>query len=488
MKAKHIAVIALIAIATACSDDTLNIGNTLIAENDKLEVTAATYNAQSRTIIADSVLSRSNICYFGRIIDPETDAAVTSEFMTQFHILETIQLYSDDKIISREDGMAVADSCRIELYFNNPSTACDTLAPMKLRVYELSKPMDEAEVYYSNYDPIERGYIRTGGLTTDKMFSYSDQTIVGERKSSASDYSYSNYIYIPLNMPYTDREGVTYKNYGTYIIQQYQRHPEYFKNAYQFIHNVCPGFYFQILDGYGFYTQVPDMALRFYYTVNNNDSVFATNIALAGTEEVLQTTKIANDNEAIRQLAADNSCTYIKSPAGLFTEVTMPVDEIKAGHENDSLLAAKVSFMRINNKEQSKYSLGVPTNLLLLPKDSLYSFFEHKSLNDNKTTFYTTFSSSANAYTFNNISSLITAMYNRRRQGMQADSRWEENHPNWNKVVLVPVTLTTVAINSSTLTTDLAHDMSITSTKLAGGSNNANSPIEISVVYGQFKK
>lgn len=319
VKVKHIAVIACMAIATSCNDDTLNIGNTLTADNDKIEAASATFSAQSRTIIADSVLSRSTTCFFGRIMDPETGISVTSEFMTQFYIQETFSLHPDSQIVSRENGRAVADSCQIELYFNKPSSACDTLAPMKLRLYELARAMDDGMVYYSNYDPVEKGYIREGGLTTDKMFTYADQAIYNLRKQSAEDESYANFIHVPLNKPYTDRQGVTYKNYGTYIIQQYQQHPEYFKNAYQLTHHICPGFFFQIRDGYGFYSQVPVVALRLFYTVSVNDSVYATNKALAGTEEVLQTTKIDNDGEAVRRMAADNSCTYIKSPAGLFT-------------------------------------------------------------------------------------------------------------------------------------------------------------------------
>ena len=494
MRLKYITVVALTAITISCSDDTLDIGNSLTAETDKLDLTTATYTVQTRTIIADSVLSRSNICYFGRIMDPETGATVTSEFMTQFHTLETFSTYPDNQIISRLNGMAVADSCRIELYLDKPSTACDTLAAMKLRVYEMEKPMEEGVVYYSNYDPIEKGYIRTDGLAKDKMFSYADQELTYERSVSKSNQQYPNYTYIPLNDEYKDKEGVTYNNYGTYIIQQYLTHPEHFANSYQFIHNVCPGFYFQIQDGYGFHSQVPDMALRVYYNVvNDNDSVIHTDFPLAGTEEVLQTTRISNDIDVISQMAADNTCTYIKSPAGLFTEVTLPVNEIKGSHTNDSLLAAKITFQRINSTLHDQQVLDIPSYLLMVPKDSLYSFFEKNKLPDNRQSFYTNYAGAAsattspNGYTFNNISSLITDMYNTREKGLAYDVTWEEKHPNWNKVVLVPISITTSSSSSSATITDVDHNMAITSTRLVGGSNNPRDPIQISVVYGQYK-
>jgi len=492
MRLKNLTVVAMAAIAVSCSDDTLSIGNSLTEETDKVEVNTATFDVQTRTIAADSVLSRSNVCYFGRIMDPETGASVTSEFMTQLHILESFATYPDKQIVSRKDGMAVADSCRLELYFDKPSTAADTLAAMVLRVSELDKPMEEGVVYYSNYDPEERGYLRHDGLVKEKPFSYADQTLLAERYKNSTSAAYKHFTYIPLNDEYTAKDGTTYSNYGTYIIQQYLNHPEYFTNTYQFVHNVCPGFYFQVADGYGFHCQVPDMALRIFYTVvNDKDSVYTSEIPLAGTEEVLQTTRIHHDNEVMQELTTDNSCTYIKSPAGLFTEVTLPVTDIKNAHPGDSLLSARISFARINNTVTDKKALDVPTYLLMVPKDSLYTFFEKNSLPDNRISFYTTYSDAAavgtNSYTFSNISSLITALYDNRQRGMVYDKSWEQKHPDWNKVVLVPISVTT-STSTTTTVTDVDHNMAITSTRLVGGSENPYEPIQVSVVYGQFSK
>ena len=66
---------------TACDDDSLNIGNSLTSSADKLSVASASFDVATQTILADSVLSRSSTCYFGRIKDPETGAYVTSDVM-----------------------------------------------------------------------------------------------------------------------------------------------------------------------------------------------------------------------------------------------------------------------------------------------------------------------------------------------------------------------------------------------------------------------
>jgi hypothetical protein len=69
---------------------------------------------------------------------------------------------------------------------------------------------------------------------------------------------------------------------------------------------------------------------------------------------------------------------------------------------------------------------------------------------------------------------------------MNADPNWVAKHPNWNKVVLVPVSLT---VNSTTSTvTNCEHDMSLTSTRLVGGSANPNAPVQINIVYAKFKQ
>ena len=491
MKRNLLAGIALTMMAlSACNVETLDIGNTLTGQTDRLTVSSADYNVSTKTVQADSILLRSSYCYLGKVKDPETGAYITSEFMTQFNLLETFSLPDEDIVIGQYNGMAAADSCRIDLYMKKPTGAADTLAAMKIRISELGRPMEENRRYYSNFDPIAEGYVREGGLIVDKMFSYNDLTLSDSARSTAS--SYYNSIDIRLNKPYTDANGVTYNNYGTYIMQQYYRHPEYFKNSYAFIHNVCPGFFFSVLDGEGLYTEIPEMCIRVFYHINYKDSVIQTGITLAGTEEVLQTTKISNEKESLDRLTNDNTCTYVKAPAGLYTEVTLPVDDIYSGHDTDSIMTAKISFQRINNAQSTNSDsyFTTPNYLLMLPKDSLSTFFEKKKTPDYLTTFYTTYQSGTNLYTYSNISSLVTKMANSKRNGLMADDQWVAKHPDWNKVLLVPVQIITSS-NSTTSTTSASsfeHCVGIVSTKLVGGTANPLDPIKLSIVYGKFNE
>ena len=485
MKHSILAGIALLTMTfSACNDDTFDFGNSLTQEADKLTVSKAFYTASTRTVIADSVLLRNTSCNLGRIKDPETGAYVTSEFMTQLNILESFGLPDNEEIMSRLDGKPVADSCRLEFYMKEATSAIDTLAAMKIKVSELDSPMEEGVEYYSNFDPVAHGLIRKDGLSIDKMFSYKDLTVKDSLRGSTD---YLDLINVRLNRPYTDKNGVVYNNYGSYIMQQYYQHPEYFKNSYHFAHNVCPGFFVSVVDGEGVYTEIPNMCLRVYFkALDEKDSIENYAIVLAGTEEVLQTTKITNEKNVLAQLAQDNTCTYIKAPAGLYTEVTLPVEDIYNAHENDSLMLAKINFQRINSDNLSS-ALQVPPYILMVQKDSLSAFFEKNRQADNITSFYTT-SNSTNEYAFSNISSLIRKMAEARKFGMATDPEWTAKHPDWNKVLLVPIQLKTQNSSSTTVVSGMEHSVSVTSTRLVGGSENPYAPISVEIVYGKFNQ
>lgn len=472
-----IAIMSCITIAS-CDDTTDSIGNSLTDNMDMLKVTTDTFNVATRSIVADSVLSRSTTGYLGKIRDIETGNYITGDFMAQFSTLENYKLPEKDSIVSLQDGEVIADSCSIRLFYTDYYG--DSLATMNITAYEMNEPMKEGVKYYSNFDPIAEGLIRNDGMKVNKTYTLTDLSISDEDRADES--SYTPNIKINLNKPYTDKNGVTYNNYGTYIMRMYYEDPDRFKNSYNFIHEVCPGFYFKTNDGIGSMAYITVSQLNIYFRYLN-DSTYVGTTSFSATEEVLQTTNISNDKQNIADLANDNTCTYLKTPAGIFTEITLPVDEITENHSNDTINTAKISLTRINNNTHDEYSLSAPSTLLMIPKDSLYTFFENGDNVDYKKSFIATYSSSTNQYTFNNISGMITYMADIKKKGLAENSNWLNEHPDWNKVVVIPVSVTT---NSSSQIVKIVHDMSLTSTKLVGGSENPYEPIKINVIYSKF--
>lgn len=474
----------------ACDDTTDTIGYSVTNDVDKFELETAAFNIETNSISAGPVLSKSNNGIIGRVKDPETGTYLTADYMTQMMPLSSFSLDTLQYIKDANGGELKADSCFLLVSYQ--STYGDTLAPMKVTAYEMSKPMTEDQNYLTDFDPMAEGYVSEDNYHSSATYSLSPAT--GNFK-------------IYLNKPYTAKDGTEYDNYGTYLMKTFVEHPEKFKSHYQFLHDVCPGFYIKHEGGIGNVADVWNTEVQFYWsrqkTIKASDGV-TDSIArgygfnrIDGTEEALQTNHIVNDQASIASLAADKSCTYLKSPSGIFTEVTLPVEEILKDHENFHLLTATMTFPRINNLDvNNEYAFDVPSYVLMVPKDSIDSFFEDGDIVNNRTSFYATYSSgTTNGYTFNNISNLITALYNQVPRASETEiERWKKEHCNWNKVVLVPITVSTVTENSQTVISKMTHNMSLTSTRLAKGTNEYSadgepaSPIIIKVIYGKFKE
>lgn len=482
MKLKFMIGMAVTAMAfLSCDDTTDNLGNSLTSSADRFEILTDTFMVSTRSLVADSVLSRNQYCYLGKIKDPETGTYVTSSYTTQFALLESLDgtpfLPDKDSIVSVENGDIIADSCRLQIYFY--SSVGDTLNSMRLTAHEMAKPIEEGQLYYSNFDPVASGLLRNDGrgIKKNKVYTTLDLNLSDSARALIHNKTNMESVMIPLNDRYVDTDGKEYKNYGTYLMHKFYENPEYFKNSYNFIHNVCPGFYIQSTDGLGVMSEVYLTELVFHYRYLSEDSVINGTALLSGTEEVIQTTHIDTDKSRLRQLADDNTCTHLKSPAGIFTEVTLPVDQIKYNHENDTISGARIVFSCLNSTEDDAF--GEPTQVLMLPKDSLYSFFENKNIPDNTTAFLGTYNSNYNTYTFNNVSNLITRMYDAKRAGNAS--------ADWNKAVLVPVSISSSSSSSSSSTiTNVSNDMSLRSARLVGGSANPHEPIKISVIYNRL--
>ena len=478
MKILRLLTVLVIAALTfaACDDTTEGIGGSITNKIDNINISNSAFNVTTKSIVADSVLSRNNTGLIGKMKDPQTGNYVKGDYMTQLSVLPTFSVDTLDYIKQANKGSIEADSCYLLVSYN--ASYGDTIAPMKVTAYEMTSPMSENKEYYSNYDAIKEGWVSENKQHWSSNYNLSNTSDVKNFK-------------IYLNKKYT-KDGKTYKNYGSYIMQTYAEHPEYFKTNYKFLHNVCPGFYIKNVGGTGNMAKIWNTELIFYWTRHKTINKDSTAVSIGynrfdGTEEVLQLNKIENDTENLKKLASQEDWTYLKSPAGIFTEVTLPIDDIMKGHEKDTLNTATISFPRLNNEnEDNPYNFATPSTILMVQKDSLQSFFEKSKLADSRTSYTASYSSTGtykNAYTFQNIANLVSAMYKNKGKG-----------ENWNKVVLVPVNVITTTQGYTTVISKINHDMSLASTRLKRGvittdsNGKETSPIQIKVIYSKFKE
>ena len=487
MKILRLLTVLVIAALTfaACDDTTEGIGGSITNKIDNINISNSAFNVTTKSIVADSVLSRNNTGLIGKMKDPETGNYVKGDYMTQLSVLPTFSVDTLDYIKQANNGKLEADSCYLLISYN--ASYGDTIAPMKVTAYEMTKPMAEDKEYYSNYDAFQNGWVSEDSQHWSSNYNLSNTSDVKNFK-------------IYLNKEYK-KDGKTYKNYGSYILQTYEKHPEYFKTNFKFLHNVCPGFYIKNVGGTGNMAKIWNTELIFYWTRHKTINKDSTAVGIGynrfdGTEEVLQLNKIENDKKSMEKLASQEKWTYLKSPAGIFTEVTLPIDDIMKGHEKDTLNTATISFPRLNNEnEDNPYNFATPSTILMVQKDSLKSFFEKSKLADSRTSYTASYSSTGtykNAYTFQNIANLVSAMYKNKGKG-----------ENWNKVVLVPVNVITTTQGYTTVISKINHDMSLASTRLIVGTDDpdkdytkdaktgkkvASGPIRIKVIYSKFKE
>lgn len=504
LRSSLIAIAALTAsVFTACDSDTGIIGSELMPSQDELTTFTESFDIKSKSVLTGPVVANTSSCFIGSIIDPETGATTTSSFLAQFHIQEDYTLPNENILVKSDDGEIVADSCVIRIFHDKYYG--DSLTTMKLTAIELSHDniMSENTTYYTNITPEDYlgDYLNDPKrVITSATYSVLDQNL----SSTDTDLSSGNYRSIPVNIG---------ADYGTYILRKYYENPDNFKNSYRFIHNVCPGFYIKHTGGIGTLINSDVTTLDVYYRFHDTDTTIANAwIRLGATQEVIQNTRFDHGIPE-EMLNEANPFTYIKSPAGIHTELTLPIDQIASGqHYNDTLNSARFVLRRFVGDGATKNKLNPPSYLLLVRKGHADEFFASNSLPDNETTFLCEYNSTSNAYSFTNIAPLIEHIRNQRdieamqyfidevgenRQEewkeMTPDERkpywdkWEKANPDWQTFELLPVTAqytTTTNIYGSTTKTlvSVQNDFNLHSVKLEGGDNS----IQLNVIYSRF--
>ena len=461
-----------------CDEDTGSIG--IYPNEDAVTHSSEIFKFYTRSIALDSVLSNSYVSYLGNIKDPETGTHIEASFATQFHTFENYKLPDKHLMFPlnvdfKKSDPVKCDSCEIRLYFKDYYGAGDT--PMKLEVYQLDKNnvLQENQEYYSNTDLGQ--YVKQGEEPiATKVFTPIDYAITDAERNSAT---HTDNIYISLPA-----------EYGSYIMNTYYDHPEFFRNSYEFIRHVCPGFYFKLKSGEGTMLNISVGTMNIYFTyydMQNPDTAYQAFSRFAATAEVIQATQF--ETEDIHKLVNDPSCTYLKTPAGIGTLIELPIKEIYRNHETDSVSKAKLTLTRYNRSETSEYALGIPTTLLMVRKQDMRPFFTKRQVPDSKTSFITSYSSNYNSYTFDNLGRLISYCQHEKINGMKesgvTETQWESAHPDWDKVVVIPVKTSNTSDNyGQSHVSSVTHDMGMNSVRLLGG---PNTPLEMQVIYSGFK-
>lgn len=463
MKFKFWAAIGLAATLFSCDDTTTGIGE-FVSDNDKISAFADQYTVSTKTVLLDSVYSRTRNAYLGRYTDPDF-GLYTADFIAQINCPEDFRF--------PESILSIEESTLGILYRDFYG---DSLATLRVRVDTLNRVINDTgkdkSLYYTSFDP--------------KQYYDTSKAPMAEKTYAAIDKSLGDSV---INDPklYLSISTDLGKNFCDYFFKKYKENDfSNFKDSHAFINNVLKGFYIHVTQGEGSVLYIEDIQLRLrikYLTKRKYsdklDSIAYGVIPMAASKEVFMSTHMES-SEKLQALAEEKGHTYLKTPAGLCTEVDFPLEEIYNQHKNDTLNSVSLAITKYkdvsSNTDLTPYKAGIPQHLLFIRKNELKDFFEQNKSFDNKTSFLGVYDPSVNGYTFTKLNRLISQIFSEIKEGKAKDE-------DWNKFLLVPVT---VEKDVSGNIVGVSHNMEVNSARLFGGVDGEK--LNIDIVYTRPKK
>ena len=562
MKAKY-ALIALLAITFfGCDDNTAGLGLGMFPGSDQnINGQLTTYDVTTESVPAGQIYAKSNIGYVGKFTD-ELFGTYQAGFLAELNCVEgttfpgaynyekntsfdnknkpTLTMVGEgadaadlkDITIIKDGDKVIGNIHTIELYLWYDSYFGDSLTASRLSVYKLgdaAKELDEGNAYYTNIKPEE---------------FYNPKNLLGTKAYTAVDLSVKDSIrnlssYVPsVHVSFKEEAA---KEIGAKIIKKaYESGANFDRKA---LKEAFEGIYVKSDYGDGTILYIDQVQMNVVYKCyaidsisgkilpkkaaveegESKDSTYYGYRMFNSTREVIQANSLDNDQTAMENSISNPDLTYIKSPAGIFTQVTIPVSEIAEKLQGDTLNAVKLGIPIYNETSEKKFGMTKPRSVLLIRKKYKDTFFEKNQLSDGTTSSlfnYADNSLSFTQYTFNNITQMINNCLADREAAKNAlpmtfkvinpetnveetktattIAEWEE-YSEWNKFVLIPVLVTKDSSSSnsyygtSSNIISIQHDLKPGYVRLKGGSKKGadgkpdpNNVLKLEVVSTNF--
>ncbi|MBB4034602.1 hypothetical protein GGR21_000489 [Dysgonomonas hofstadii] len=446
--------VALFAVVSiSCDDNLSSLGGNIQPDGDDIMAGGDTVYVKAKTVsFKDSIYARTTRGMLGEYVDP-VFGKIKSDYLCEF-------FYPKDTVKPFLDNVLSIDSVFLNTGFI--TFYGDSVSPMGVSVYEITSPL--VPFFFTSIDPAK--YCDMTKVLGQSIFTIQNvpDTIDSGYKTLKTrlDLSLGDRIY---NEWLTKKE--TFES------------PEAFKEFFK-------GVYITTTFGSGslIQTEFTEMDVHYTYTGRNSDdtadSIRSTLLRLSVTPEVIQMNRIKNDFSNMEDTDYNNEKTYMKTPAGLYTELTIPLGEILDKIGKDKTLNAVNFVMKGFTEEEDKLDTQRPNTILLINKDSLENFFYKRKLHDNVTSFIMSWNSSTssgvyNSYDFGNIAAAVNHY---------ADYYKNEAVIPDLKYLMIPISISTTTSSStgSTQVTNIYNLMSPTSAILRTDPDN----MKMSIVYSKY--
>ncbi|BEG99165.1 DUF4270 domain-containing protein [Bacteroides sedimenti] len=477
MKVKYLWASLLVFSLFSCDDTTNTLGLSMMPDSDVIALGAKTFDVSTETVLAGPVYAKTSMGYLGKYTDPNF-GSFDADFLAQLTCTEQFEFPLErmvpvDPKAAQKEYEATASS--INLYYT--SFFGDSLNACRLSVYELNKELSKQnqDTYYTSIDPLQY-YDSSTGLIGKKAYTAVDLSVAESTRKSSTYYPS-----ISLSYPLAKANS---------IIKLFQTSKAQGKNFKDEFAKAFKGLYVKCDHGDGTVLFIDQVHLNVSFKMyaadslgkfpikrkqkgyETEDSTYVTTAMFGSTKEVIQANRFTNDQK-LEDLAKITDHTLIKSPAGLFTKVKLPIGQIANTLEKDTLNSVKLAFNAYNSQTSNQFGMKAPQYLLLVRAKDMQKFFENNMLTDNITSYIATFSSSNNQYVFNNIKRLVTTCISENKSNISPDLTED--------MMLVPVAVTFDSNNSMI---SIRHDLKPGYVQLKGGKDNK---LKLEVIYSSLK-
>lgn len=393
MKLLHafIAAALLLGFISSCEDGTSKIGNSLVDDKTAIIIDSA-FTLSGYSVRNEFVESRTITQLLGAINAKEF-GDFYSDFVSQFMPAESFDT----------TGVSVADidSVRMLMFFVPGDLTGDSIVPMGLKVYPLTRQL-KAPIY-SNFNP--EGYYNEADCWTPSNIIYSANNLATD--SSASSYSIA--VKLPLE-------------FGKKVFTRYKTNPETFATPEAFA-NFFPGVYVKSSFGTGRVVNIANTRINFYYKKHTpftdslgvvKDSIEnAISTYMVVSPEVLTNNNIRMAVSPTLKQKADAGEALLVAPTGYISRLIFPAQAIVDSYKSKGGPMSVINTLTLDipvEEIKNNYSINPPSNVLLILSSKKADFFANNEINDNKTSFLGTYSSITKSYSFSGLRDYILNM------------------------------------------------------------------------------
>lgn len=375
------------AILGGCDDDLTKVGTSIQEDRDKIFVAVDSFRLDASTILLDAVYAKTDTGLLGEIYDP-VFGSLKCDYICQFYCPEEYK-FAHTPI----DGKI--DSVNFRIFYH--TWVGDSLAPMRAQIYQVTQPLERN--FYTNINPADYCDMKTS-LGTQTYTAY-DPTVPDSIRNEVDYYGYPTfYPSLTIRMP---------KELGQNIYNETVNNPSSFSNQEAF-NRFFPGLYITNTFGSGNILGVDISFLTIHYKYMGKgsaeqDTIINTSEVFNVTKEVIQLNRFKNTDMS-DMTAPNQEFTYMKTPAGVCTKLVIPAKDI-APLVKGRILNNMPLTLYAMPQEEYDFAWKMPTKLLLLPEDSVKTFFEEGQIENYQTSFVATYNETYRAYPFGNISNVL---------------------------------------------------------------------------------